>query len=407
MNAVDIITKAKIQLLLSQPFFGTLVTHLETREANASECAFVEQTLGQEMTMAVDGRTLVYSPAFVESLKIEEVKAVLAHEVLHCSLLHHLRRGSRDSAKWNHATDYAINLILEECNKEASGSGKAEPFPLPKGCLLDPQWAGMGAEEIYARLPDPPKGGKGKRNQPGGTSGQQGQPGGGQGQPGAVLDSPSGKPEDQDKDKSRWEMATTQAGQCAKMRGTVPAYVKRLLDERMKTVVPWQSILREFVTRKAKDDYSLRRQKAHIEPIDPDIITPALYSERCGPLGVFVDNSGSCWDFIPAFMSEVQAILDEVRPESLHVLVADSEVKDAWEYEPGDIITDEIKGGGGTDFRPPFDYAHKHGLELEAVIYLTDLYGEFPTVSPWPTLWVTPTHDRAAPIGETVYMGTP
>ena len=46
------------------------------------------------------------------------------------------------SRRWNIACDYAINPLLVEAG-----------FELPEGALLDPAYAGLSAEDIYARLP--------------------------------------------------------------------------------------------------------------------------------------------------------------------------------------------------------------------------------------------------------------
>ena len=64
------LTRARTQLLLNQPFFGTL-------------CLRLKLIAGAVPTMATDGTRIVYDRAFVESLKPAELEAVLAHEVLH------------------------------------------------------------------------------------------------------------------------------------------------------------------------------------------------------------------------------------------------------------------------------------------------------------------------------------
>jgi len=96
---------------------------------------------GAVPTMATDGRRIVYDPAFVNSLQPAELEAVLAHEVLHCALGHHCRRGQRDPRLWNEAADLAINPLLV-----------ANGFSLPAGALIDPAFDNLSAEEIYARL---------------------------------------------------------------------------------------------------------------------------------------------------------------------------------------------------------------------------------------------------------------
>jgi hypothetical protein len=122
------LTRARTQLLLNQPFFGTL-------------CLRLKLVPGELPTMATDGRRIVYDPAFVDELTPTELEAVLAHEVLHCALGHHCRRGVRDPRLWNEAADLAVNPIL-------MGNG----FTLPAGALLDPAFDDLSAEEIYARL---------------------------------------------------------------------------------------------------------------------------------------------------------------------------------------------------------------------------------------------------------------
>src|SRR5215472_13976808 len=122
------LTRARTQLLLNQPFFGTL-------------CLRLKLMSGPVPTMATDGLCIVYDPAFVNSLPPAELEAVLAHEVLHCALGHHCRRGQRDPRVWNEAADLAINPLLV-----------ANGFSLPAGALIEPAFDSLSAEEIYARL---------------------------------------------------------------------------------------------------------------------------------------------------------------------------------------------------------------------------------------------------------------
>jgi len=122
------LTRAKVRILLEQPFFGTLALRLKL-------------VPGCLPTMATDGSRIVYNAAFVDELKPAELEGTLAHEVLHCALGHHCRRGERDPELWNQAADFAINPIL-------LGNG----FTLPAGALVDPAFNNLSAEEIYARL---------------------------------------------------------------------------------------------------------------------------------------------------------------------------------------------------------------------------------------------------------------
>src|SRR5260370_42659706 len=116
------LTRARTQLLLNQPFFGSLCLRLKLEP-------------GPVPTMATDGKRILYSPIFVESLKPAEVEGTLAHEVMHCPLGHHCRRGTRDRQLWNEAADMAINPILI-----------SNGFTLPAGALIYPSLNDFSAE---------------------------------------------------------------------------------------------------------------------------------------------------------------------------------------------------------------------------------------------------------------------
>src|SRR5215468_5435087 len=121
--------RARVQLLFKQPFFATLCLRLKLIPANAFP------------TMATNGKVICYNTAFVESLTPEELEGVLAHEVSHCALGHHCRRGSRKKRLWNVACDYAINPILLK-----------NGLVLPAGALVNSDYEGLSAEQIYERL---------------------------------------------------------------------------------------------------------------------------------------------------------------------------------------------------------------------------------------------------------------
>lgn len=115
------LSRARTQLLLNQPFFGTLCLRLKL------------EAVSNFPTMATDGRRLVYSPTFVDQLTSAELEGVLAHEVMHCALAHHCRRGERNAALWNQAADYAINPLLIR-----------NGITLPSGALVDAAFTDLG-----------------------------------------------------------------------------------------------------------------------------------------------------------------------------------------------------------------------------------------------------------------------
>lgn len=74
----------------------------------------------------------------------EELRFVMAHEILHVGLRHEMRRQARDPWLWNVACDFVINGWLIEM-----GVGRA---PEAIGYLYDPELKGSSAEEIYDRI---------------------------------------------------------------------------------------------------------------------------------------------------------------------------------------------------------------------------------------------------------------
>src|SRR5260370_32738163 len=100
------IQKARIALLLSELFFGSLIMHLKPVEDPSKAKAF-----------STDGRNLYYNQAFLDKLDDRQLRTILAHEVMHCALLHPFRRGERDQKRFNKAADYAINNFLDQYNQ--------------------------------------------------------------------------------------------------------------------------------------------------------------------------------------------------------------------------------------------------------------------------------------------------
>jgi hypothetical protein len=66
---------------------------------------------------------------------------ILAHEVMHPALHHHVRRSGRDPRLWNRACDFGINPLLVDAG-----------FSLPDGVLIDNRLRGMNREQIYNLL---------------------------------------------------------------------------------------------------------------------------------------------------------------------------------------------------------------------------------------------------------------
>lgn len=392
MNASEKMQKARVALVLDEPFFGALLLglkHAEDKEGRLTK------------TMATDGISLYWHTPFVESLPVRELVTILAHEALHAALLHPLRRGQRDHKLFNQACDHAVNLHLEDCNQAAKSKGKAEPFPWPKidGILKDDRFAGLSAEEIYGQLAN-------ERQQ---DSEQPDQESAGKGSPsdeqgiGGVLDAPGDESQKQEQE-AQWKVGLVQAAQAGKLAGNLPGGIARLVQETLNPPSRWQDILRQFVREYAKDDYSWTKPNPRYAATG--FILPSLYSQRLGRIVVAIDTSGSIdGALLDSFLSEVEGIMHECRPQTLTLIDCDTTVNSIRDYEPTDSLPRDFNGGGGTDFRPVYTAIAESGESPVCLIYFTDLEGQFPKEPPaFPVLWASYNTSKKAPFGETIHI---
>jgi predicted metal-dependent peptidase len=393
------LTKARVQLLFRQPFFATLCLRLTLIPAAVP-------------TMATNGRVIYYSPAFVDSLTPEELQGVLAHEVLHCALAHHCRRGSRRPRLWNVAADYALNPIVLK-----------NGLSLPAGALVNQEYEGLSAEEIYSRLKREGSGEEQSQTQAqsgaGGESSQlssqsQGGAAGGDdlnvprpGGFGEVLDASdeAGNPASEaeiTRQANEWAIAAEQAMRTANSCGHEPAGIERSLKDARESRQDWRAILRDFIAATVATDYSWSPPNRRY--VASGLYLPSVRHEGVGKIVIGVDTSGSIGEEeLRQFAGEISAISDQAQPELIYVVYCDAAVSSTQEFGPSEPITLEPKGGGGTDFRPVFEWVETSDVQPVCLIYLTDLCcRDYPAAPPpYPVLWATDSR-RIAPFGETI-----
>lgn len=393
-------------------------------------------------TAATDGRTLYYNPEYLAGLKPAERVFVFAHEISHAiqrhptRMKHYLRNDLPISGKpadmntANEAADYVINADLVE-----QGVGM-----INKNWLWRPDIVGSDVwEDVYPRVyKDPPKG-QGKGAGQGGAQGAQGGPGnpgatptagqtyGGSGRApkgakGDPVAAAAGGAFDQVlepwtdpatgevdlPDEGAFKEALARAAAAAKAVGKMPGNWQRMVDEVLEPQVNWRDHVRMLMTGKIGsrgEDWSRpNRRRLALNPI---VVMPGKkgYGAEC--VVVAVDTSGSIGQReLDAFCAEVGGVLNDVKPRRIVVISCDARVNQVEEVtsmdELGALRAKGFGGGGGTDFKPVFDYVDEHELKPETLIYLTDLYGGFPSEAPaYPTIWAATT-DVEPPWGDVV-----
>lgn len=368
-DPIKVLSRAKTQLMLHHPFFGSLAMSLP----------FVEDTSID--TMCTDGKQIRYSPDFVLAHTPEQITGVVAHEVMHVTNRHPLREGNRDHRLWNIATDYAINPIIVEAG-----------LKLPDGGLLDPQFKGMSAEKIYTLL----QSGEGEIPEGDGWSfGEIESPSNDDGS--AMSDS------EMDQLETEINVKVLSAHANAKMRGKVPAGIEGLIEEMSTPQVDWRDKLRVFVGGDQPDDFTWAKPNKKFMP--HDIYLPTVEHFGAGDIVIGCDTSASVSDDdLKVFLGEINGMAQDMQPRSITVIGCDAKVQSVDYYGQGeDVQSINSKGRGGTEVTPVFDYIEQHGLPCDSFIYFSDMYVyDFPKTAPdYPVLWVS-TGATDAPWGEVV-----
>ena len=435
---------ARTRLILDKPFLGALVLRLPMVAADPGWCA----------TTATDARKFYYNPDYIASLSMSQTQFMLAHEALHCALSHFARRQHRVQHRWDLACDFAINPLLLE-----------DGLTPPPNCNVMPQYLGMTAEEIYplidenddtetldqhlfdqdnqsgggqqGKAPDKPdnaqqapgKGGDNSQRDDDRDSGgetpldQQSEQGEGQGAKPLEADSPQTDREQRDGDDSgrgeptppplsneerqtlevQWQQRLAGAAQQAMQAGKMGGTMARLVDHLLQPRLPWRMLLARYMTAMARDDFTYMRPSRR----EGDAILPSLKSSQV-EIVVAVDTSGSIRaNEMDEFLSEVSALKGQMRAR-VTLLACDSNLSDGapWVFEPWEEFRcpTEIHGGGGTDFRPVFDWLDEQGQQPQLLVYFTDAQGQFPPHEPnYPVIWLVKGRD-SVPWGQRIQL---
>ena len=317
--------------------------------------------------------TLYFNPAFVDAISLDELQAVLEHEVLHV-LYGHCEHESEEGENQRAMT------VAQEITVNEWVSG-----PLPGSPYLLEQYPSLPSNEstddryqrLLSILPKEEKG----------------------------LD-----------DHSRWEQLKGQLGsaviasavakvwekmspeQRAKVK--LPDDVRKAVESAVKSagsstaiggglaVIPWQQVLRKYVGR------SLCRRPVFTRPPRrfPDLvgILPGRGRQGSKPrIMAAIDTSGSMSQSV---LSDISAELSVMsRTHDVIVVLCDTEIRAVYPYHP---IT-EVQGRGGTDFRPVFDSVFLQEHHPDLVVYFTDGRGKAPVEAPrLPVIWALTANGR-------------
>lgn len=370
-------------LLLTQPFYASLALKFEFLETE------------EVPTLFVDSRRIGYNPGFMSRLTPDEAMFCVAHEVMHVAWRHlprleHFHRTGigpdgkpYDHQRMNRACDYVGNAMLV-----SMGVGTPPRPEIIKICLDQRRYPDtLSPEEVYVMLEQDEAGG-----------------GGGGGVP-------------QSHDDHRFEdsesscikpLDVVQAVQRHKMMvGSLPGTLQRLIDEiRKPDDSPWD-VLRRIVSRSTSGRDSSSWNRLHRHMLVRGIGVPGRVAHRAGKVGVVVDVSGSIGqEMLDLFAGHMSSIIDDARPEMVHVIWVDAAVQRIDNVESaGDLLAclrKGVPGGGGTDMTVGVRKAESLGVD--STVVLTDGYTPF-CDSDVETIWAITSPRIVSPYGTSLHIG--
>lgn len=439
---------ARWKLLEKHPFIGEMLLRFSIIPTYDKYC----------LTAATDGSKIYFDCEFYSKLTPGQREFVLAHEVWHNIFLHFIRRHARDPEVWNVATDMEINHMIQnegmECLKDGcypppvvagknaediyawlqkqmkqnqknkqSQNGQGQGQGQGDGESNDSQCGTSGGPSSSSSSKGGKKGnqkssGNAAQNQnnagnnkgqygnqfdkhiyEGEGKGQNGDEGGQNGKFGPRGNDPDFQPsmEDARETENRIkEMVTSVAQSIERKQGHLPAGVASMVEKMLKPEINWKEALSQFVTKTLGGEHSWSRCSRHA--LGRGMYLPGKTDMKI-KAGLILDTSGSYLQDLPKFLAEFKALVESFGKYEITLIQCDAAVQDVKTYDAEtsmEFDKFEVKGGGGSDFRPAFKKLRELGDDFNCVITFTDSYIDVPKYPPpYPALWVlTPDANR-------------
>ena len=382
MNIDSKISQAKAKLLVDYPLFGTIASKLELIKNDDIQ------------SFKSDGIKVEYNSDYLQTLSINEMEFIFANGATHASLAHESRRLDRSGWLWQMSTDMAINDMLVQNGMD-----------LPEAAQYRVRFEGMYAEEIYAELKadilreednleyDADDSADVEPNSNENTNEQE----------------QNESQELQNEINQEILQAEHLFGEFAQSileneekAGALPLHVERFFTLHVDGKIDWREELKYAIDRFYKDDYTLMPPNKKF--LHAGIYLPSSTSQRF-KLVVAVDSSGSIdEELLNTFLSELNFLMSTIPNYEIDLLICDDKIRSHKTFYNGDILEADVKGGGGTDFRPVFKFISENLQDTKLLLYFSDLDGRFPTDEPnYDVKWIS-SSDVKVPFGEVIVL---
>jgi len=398
MTYLEKIQKAKARLMLDHPYFGTIASALKLEQNN------------ELLTFSSDGEALRYNSEYIDRLDVAEVEFVMANGAMHVVLKHQDRSAGRTQWLWQTATDYVVNSMLVNNGMQ-----------LPEYANYEHKFNGMYAEEVYQMLRDE------MMNDEFGMEEQIEQ----------IMEddnvhnenlqiqqenvaSPDAPEQKLDKNSENKEESSStpspnmeelseelkeqfeQIFQKLDRQGNLPKDMKFVVPEYFSHKVDWREFLYGYIAAYAKSTYSF--VPPNMKYLYRGIYLPSLSSDLLR-IVIAIDTSGSVDEtLLTTFLGEVNSIMQSYPNYEIDLITADAKIQSHKVFLPGESLEYEVSGGGGTDFRPVFEYIDQQINYPTLLLYFTDGMGTFPeNEASYDVMWIMP-EEIDVPFGEVMVL---
>jgi predicted metal-dependent peptidase len=389
--AAEVLAVTRSELYLDFRFLSAALSAFSQAEVPDERCRY----------LATDGRTLCYQPDALIRLYRENPKylaRLLLHTTFHCLFRHLWLRGERDPALWDLACDIAVENTIDSLHRKSverpltyvrrrayegiAAAGRVVAAAPAYRWLLGQS---VGVQKQLARefaVDDHrlwPKTSENPQNTPAPTP------------------------------QKSWEKLAKQMQTELELRDKEAGDGAEALEVQVRAANRSRRSYRDFLRR-----FCVWREEVHLDPDSFDLnfytYGLSLYgdlpliepnetreSKKIEELALVVDTSYSTsGELVRAFLAETYALLKQrenfFHRMVLHIIQADNTVQqDELVTSEADLVRVmdrfELKGGGGTDFRPAFAYVSKLCEEkqfknLRGLLYFTDGLGTYPARRP-------------------------
>ena len=339
------------------------------------------------MSYASNGVRFLYNPSFVENCSVEELSFVLTNCVMHHILAHQQRKLKRKGFLWQLATDFAINNLLFK-----------NGIKIPNGANFDKKYKNMYAEEIYEAL-------KKERIEAGLDAFEESENEKNQEEQEQNKFSKVRNIEENldERDEEQWEYAQALAKEVATRKSLMPLGFERLAKKVEAKNIDWKFELYNAINRHMRNNYAfMPPNKKHLYR---GFALPSLTSDTLS-LIVAIDTSGSIQEeILGAFVEEFKTIMQNFPAVNIELLIADAKIQGVYSFRNAQDIDFVLRGGGGTDYRPVFDYIDANFPMSSMLLYFTDGDGIFPRIPPsYEVLWALSNKKDRIPFGRSIVI---